>query len=441
MTSRFGLAAAAGMLLSALASAGTAGAVETSIRPHSRPGAAADTTQVAMLAPAPRPRARPLARTAEVRVANSGFQRWINGFRPRALAAGISPETYDRAFAGIRYNTDVISRDRNQSEFTKQIWEYLDSAVSETRVRNGRAAYAEHRDLLAEIEARYKVEAHVVTAIWGLESAYGTFKGNTPIVEALATLAFDGRRQRFFESQLLAALNIIQSGDTAPADMTGSWAGAMGHTQFIPTSYLDFAQDFRGDGRRDIWGADPTDALASTANYLKRAGWTYGQPWGMEVTLPRGFDYSLSGERVKKPAADWNALGIRTADGGPIPDHGAASILLPAGAEGAAFVIYKNFHVIERYNTADAYVIAVGHLGDRIRGGAPIRAGWPRDDRALSFTEKQEMQRRLTARGYDTDGVDGIIGPNTIAAVRAYQASVGLVPDGYGSLEILKRLR
>ncbi|PWE32673.1 lytic murein transglycosylase [Maritimibacter sp. 55A14] len=441
MTERLGIFARTGLLLAGLAAPGLAGAVESSPRPLSRPDAAAAPMRLAMLNISPRPRARPLDEREVQRVANSGFQGWIRSFRPRALAAGVSPSTFARAFDGIHYNTDVISRDRNQSEFTKQIWDYLDSAVSDTRVSNGREAYRRHRSLLREIEARYKVDAHVVTAIWGLESAYGSHKGRTPIVEALATLAYDGRRGRFFEQQLVAALKIIESGDTAPRDMTGSWAGAMGHTQFIPTSYLAYAQDFRGDGRRGIWGEDPTDGLASTANYLARHGWAYGHPWGMEVTLPRGFDYALAGERVKKSAAEWTRMGVRTADGRAVPDFGRASILLPAGARGAAFVIYKNFHVIERYNAADAYVIAVGHLGDRIRGAGALRAGWPRNDRGLSVTERKEMQQRLTARGYDTQGVDGIIGPNTIAAVRAFQASQGMVPDGYTSLEILRRLR
>lgn len=441
MNTGLGMGALIGaMLLSAAAA--TAATVDLSPRPPARPAAA--TIEVSMLAYSPRPRARPAETGQEDqvrRVANTGFQRWIDGFRDRAVAQGIRGTVFDRAFRGVYYNTDVIQRDRNQSEFTKQIWEYLDSAVSPTRVRNGREMYRKHGRLLAEIERRYRVEAHVVTAIWGLESAYGAYKGDTPIIEALATLAYDGRRGRFFEQQLIAALKIIQSGDTAPRNMTGSWAGAMGHTQFIPTSYLAYAQDFRGDGRRDIWADDPTDGLASTANYLAKAGWTYGQPWGMEVTLPRGFDYALAGARIKKPVNTWHRLGVRRADGSRIPDHGRASILLPAGAQGAAFAIFDNFHVIERYNAADAYVIAVGHLGDRIRGGGPIRADWPRGDRSLSLTEKKELQQRLTARGYDTRGVDGIIGPNTIAAVRAFQRAAGLIPDGYTSLDILRRLR
>ncbi len=392
-------------------------------------------------APKPRPVATQDTIVLAQATSNQAFQRWIDRFRSRARAAGIRDSVFNAAFRGVRYNTDVISKDRNQSEFTKQIWEYLDSAASETRVRNGRDAFRKNQRLLAEIERRYGVEAEVVTAVWGLESAYGAFRGNEPVIESLATLAFDGRRGRFFEKQLIAALKIIQAGDVPASRMTGSWAGAMGHTQFIPTSYLAYAVDFRGDGRRDIWSDDPTDALASTAAYLKRFGWTKGQPWGVEVVLPRGFDYSQTGERVKKNPSQWAAMGVRDTRGRTVPNHGRASILLPAGAQGAAFMIFNNFHVIERYNTADAYVIGVGHLSDRIAGAGPIKAKWPRGDRNLRFAEKKEMQRRLTQKGYNTQGVDGIIGPNTIQAIRRFQSSQGMVPDGYPSYEILKRLR
>ncbi|MEL6168916.1 MAG: lytic murein transglycosylase [Pseudomonadota bacterium] len=391
--------------------------------------------------PKPVPRGSTTVQDAQVTQSNRAFARWIAGFRSRAIAQGISATVFDTAFAGVRYNTDVIERDRTQSEFTKQIWEYLDSAASETRVKNGKAALRDHRSVLDEIETRFGVEKEVVVAVWGLESAYGAYRGDTPIIEALATLAFDGRRGRFFEEQLIAALKILQSGDVRSDQMTGSWAGAMGHTQFIPTSYIAYAVDFRGDGRRDIWSDDPTDALASTAAYLARFGWTRGQPWGVEVRLPKGFNYALTGERVKRSPAEWAAMGVRDVAGEAVPNHGPASILLPAGANGAAFMIFRNFQVIERYNTADAYVIGVGHLSDRIAGGPPIQSGWPRADRPLRFSEKQDMQRRLTAQGFDTQGVDGIIGPNTIAAIRAFQRTQGLIPDGYASYEILRRLR
>jgi membrane-bound lytic murein transglycosylase B len=372
---------------------------------------------------------------------NDGLRDWIAAFRPRALAAGITPATLDRAFQDVAYNADVIEKDRNQAEFTRALWDYLDSAVSDARVTNGIAALRANAPLLDRIEATYGVPKEVVVAVWGLESSFGANRGDVPVIGALATLAHEGRRGPFFEAQLIDALRILQSGDVDPDSFTGSWAGAMGHTQFIPSSYQSFAVDFNGDGRRDIWSDDPTDALASTAAYLAKSGWTKGQPWGIEVTLPPGFDYEQAGKITPQPTADWVALGLRSADGGPLPDHGPASVLLPGGARGAAFLIYPNFRAIERYNTADAYVIAIGHLSDRLKGGPPIRATWPRDLRALTGEERRELQERLTAAGHDTRGVDGKIGPNTIAAIRAFQRTVGLVPDGFASTDILDRLR
>ncbi|QDC07774.1 lytic murein transglycosylase [Oceanicola sp. D3] len=389
---------------------------------------------------------RPIARPAQgglpvVEVANQAFERWIEAFKAKARAEGIDAALLERAFEGITYNTTVIQRDRNQNEFTKTIWDYLDTAASDLRRDNGQKALAREMKTLTAIEAEYGVPKEIVTAIWGLESAYGTFKGETDIVEALATLGFDGRRGEFFEAQLMAAFQILQAGDTDPRGMTGSWAGAMGHTQFIPTSYLAHAVDFTGDGKRDIWGDDPTDALASTAAYLADAGWVTGMPWGMEVVLPEGFDYEIAGEHVEKFAAEWNALGVRDIEGNELPDHGPASIRLPGGAKGAAFLTYGNFMVLERYNTADAYVIAVGHLADLIGGGKRIQSGWPREDRALTLPEREELQTRLEAAGFDPGGVDGKIGPKTLAAVRAYQKSIGVTPDGYASLHILQKLR
>jgi membrane-bound lytic murein transglycosylase B len=371
----------------------------------------------------------------------AGFQDWIAAFRPRALAHGITAATFDRAFSGVTYNAAVVDKDRRQGEFTKAIWDYLDKAVSDDRVANGKAALKRNRKLLSRIEATYGVDKEVVVAVWGLESAYGQVMGDYNLIEALATLAYDARRGGFFEGQLVAALKIIQAGNVTPDRMTGSWAGAMGHTQFMPSSYLSYAVDYTGDGKRDIWGDNPADALASTAAYLARFGWRKGQPWGTEVKLPPDFDVTLTGERITKPAADWAELGIRDAEGRVVGDHGPASILLPAGARGAAFMIFPNFHVIERYNAADAYVIAIGHLSDRIKGGPPIRHPWPRDDRALVLDERIELQERLTKAGYDTGGADGKIGPKTLAAVRAFQRDQGLIADGYASLDVLKRLR
>lgn len=422
----------------------------SSIRPVMRPVEAAvpqvQITRASVSFNSLRPMLRPERQDAallraEPVAGNAGFERWIKSFRGRALKRGISSAVFDRAFRGVKYNTDVIQKDRNQSEFTKTIWEYLDSAASDTRVRNGKTALQKHRRLLNKIERKYGVDKEVVVAVWGLESAYGSYRGSTPVIEALATLSYDGRRGKFFEAQLIAALKILQSGDTSPSNMKGSWAGAMGHTQFIPTSYLSFAVDFTGDGRRDIWSDNPADALASTAAYLAKSGWVKGQPWGVEVKLPRGFDYTKANRKNRKMPSDWARLGVTGTNGKPVPNYGTASVLLPAGAQGAAFMIFKNFAVIERYNTADAYVIGVGHLSDRIKGKGKIKGKWPRGDRALTFSERKELQRRLTRAGFNTQKIDGKIGPLTINAVRQYQRSIGMEPDGYASLAILKKLR
>lgn len=405
----------------------------TSLRPKLRP--TSSTAQVTQT------QQEPVVTQAQTTASNARFQNWIQAFKRDAARKGISQRTLDRAFDGVTYDAQIIKLDSNQSEFTKTIWDYLDSAASDTRVSNGKDAVRKHNSTLNAIEARYGVDKEVVAAVWGLESAYGTFKGGTDTIEALATLSFDGRRGAFFEAQLIAALKILDNGDVSPRGMKGSWAGAMGHTQFMPTSYLEYAVDFTGDGKRDIWSDDPTDALASTAAYLKKFGWVEGQPWGVEVKLPSGFDYTLASRKIKKMPSQWASLGVRDMSGAAVRDHGTASILLPAGAQGAAFMIFKNFSVIERYNTADAYVIGVGHLSDRLKGKPAIQASWPRQDRALKFSERKELQNLLTAKGFSTQGIDGKIGPNTINAVRAYQRSVGLIPDGYPSLAVLQKLR
>ena len=369
-----------------------------------------------------------------------GLTQWLSTFKDRALAAGISSATLD-ALKGAEYLPKVVRNDRHQNEFTKTIWEYLDTAVSQDRIAHGLKALKSHAETLTRIEATYGVDAEIVAAIWGLESAYGAVRGDIPTLHALATLAYNGRRGAFFEGELIAALKILQLGDATPATLRGSWAGAMGHTQFLPSSWHAFAVDFTADGKRDIWDDDPTDALASTAAYLAGKGWAKGAPWGAEITLPPGFNYDLTTERVKKPVADWQAMGVRLADGGDLPDHGPASVLLPGGHRGAAFLIFQNFHVIETYNTADAYVIAVGHLADRLRGAGPILAPWPRDERALSFEERVALQKRLTAAGFDTGGVDAKMGPKTVAAIKTFQKARGMVPDGFPSLSVLQALQ
>ncbi|MGR3702552.1 MAG: lytic murein transglycosylase [Paracoccaceae bacterium] len=415
-----------------MTNAACAGPVDRSLRPEARPSA----LSVVQTTPAPATLAPPVP--AETRAA---FDRWAAGFKSRAQAQGIRPAVLERAFAGIGYDPSVIERDRNQAEFKREIWDYLDSAASPVRVANGQAALQKHRRALQAIEDRFGVEKEVVTAVWGLESSYGDRRGTMDVVQSLATLAHDGRRGAFFEKQLIGALQIIQAGDVDPRRMTGSWAGAMGHTQFIPTSYLAYAVDFTGDGKRDIWSDDPTDALASTAAYLKRFGWTKGQPWGVEVRLPAGFNANLAKRDIKRSPSEWAAMGVTDMQGRAVPNHGQAAILLPAGTAGAAFMIFDNFGVIARYNNAEAYVIGVGHLSDRIKGGPEIQTAWPRGYAPLSFDERMEMQQRLQARGYPVEKIDGIIGPQTTEAIRAFQRSIGVNPDGFPSQDVLALLK
>ena len=380
-----------------------------------------------------------MARAARPQAAS--FEAWRAEFRSYALSQGIRPEVFDAAFAGVTENAEVVSLDGRQAEFTKPIWEYLDGAASANRIDTGRLARAKRAQTLGGIESRYGVDPDIVLAIWGMETNYGANRGSMRVIESLATLAYEGRRRDWAEQQLLAALRILQAGDVDPAHLRGSWAGAMGHTQFMPTSWLDYAVDFTGDGRRDIWSDDPTDALASTANYLARSGWTRGQPWGLEVRLPEGFNYGSADQSNVRPVAEWRARGVTLRSGQPLPDHGPAAILLPAGATGPAFAVYGNFFAIKKYNNATSYALGVGHLGDRIGGGGPIAAPWPRSERELSRTEKMELQQLLIARGFDTGSTDGVIGPDTQSAIRAFQAREGLTPDGFATASLLVRLR
>ena len=343
-------------------------------------------------------------------VPNAGWSAWVAGFRARAAGQGISQATLDRAFRGAGFLPGVIERDRNQTEFKRSLEDYLAIAASDDRIRTGRQKLAQYRGVLSQLEARYGVQPQYVVAIWGLESRYGARRGDVPVISALSTLAFDGRRGAFFESQLIAALKILQNGDITPERMTGSWAGAMGHTQFIPTSYLAYAVDFTGDGRRDIWSEDPTDALASAAAYLSRSGWVRGQPWGGEV-------------------------------GSAAARSGTPSAVLQPQVPGPKFAVFRNFQVIKRYNNSDNYAIGVGHLADRIAGGGPLRTPFGPDATGLTLEDRKELQRRLTAAGYDTDGADGVIGPKSEAAISAYQRANGLAVTGTPSRELLQRLR
>ena len=374
-------------------------------------------------------------------VPNAGFDAWVQGFRQRAAARGIPAGTLDAAFRSAGFLPGVVERDRNQTEFSRTLQDYLAIAASDQRLSMGQAALRQYGGVLAQIEARYGVDAPVVAAFWGLESFYGTRRGEVPVISALSTLAYDGRRGAFFEAQLIAALRILQNGDISPDRMTSSWAGAMGHTQFIPTSYLGFAVDFTGDGRRDIWSDDPTDALASTAAYLAKSGWQRGQPWGLEVRLPPGFAISQTGRGKGRSVADWAAQGVTRAVGGALSGGGAGSIIIPAGPSGPAFLLLQNFNVILRYNNAENYAIGIGHLSDRLRGGPPVQGTFPPDKQGMTIADRQELQRRLTAKGFDTEGSDGVIGKKTVAAISGYEAAQGLPVTGEPTLILLNRLR
>ncbi len=359
-------------------------------------------------------------------VSNPQFDAWKRGFTAQKLPADFVQTVLARA----EFIPEVITKDRNQTEVQRSLQDYLAIAASEERIRMGRAKFATYAPQLAAIEARYGVEPHVVAAIWGLESFYGTRMGSVNVISALATLAYDGRRGAFFAGQLRAAMQILAAGDISQSQMLGSWAGAMGHTQFIPTSYLSYAVDFTGDGRRDIWGADPTDALASTASYLARSGWQRGQPWGQEVVGAVGAG--------RRDVFDWRAMGLRGADGGDLRGTGQATLVTTGGP---AFLLYSNYNVILRYNNAQSYAIGVGHLSDRLRGDGALRADFPPDAVGMKIADRAELQRLLTMRGYDAGTADGVIGAKTNAAIAAYQGANGLSVTGQPSLDLLAKLR
>ncbi len=371
---------------------------------------------------------------------NAGWDAWVSSYKNRAASRGIAQGTIAAAFSGAGFLPGVIDRDRNQTEFTRTLEDYLAIAASPERIATGRTKLAELAPTMAAIESRFGVERQVFTAIWGLESQYGARRGNVPVISALSTLAYEGRRAAFFEEQLDAALRILQRGDTTPGQMTGSWAGAMGHTQFIPTSFLSLAVDFNGDGRRDIWSDDPTDGIASAAAYLASSNWQRGQPWGVEVRLPAGFNTGLAGRSTSRATSSWNGLGVTGTSGAPVPDHGSASVIIPQGPQGPAFMVFSNFRSILRYNNAENYAIGVGHLSDRLIGGPPIQSGFPPDANGLTQDDRVALQQRLTARGYDTQGADGVIGPNTRTAISAYQAANGLPVTGEPSAALLNAL-
>lgn len=370
----------------------------------------------------------------------AGFARWVEGFKASARRAGISEATLQAAFDEVQFLPQLIELDRAQPEFNRPVWEYLDRAITPQRVANGQRKLQQVRAEADAAAARYGVPAPILAGIWGMESDFGRNYGSTPVIDALANLGYEGRREAWARGELLAALKILQNGDIDRAHMIGSWAGAMGQTQFMPTVFLAHAVDADGDGRRDIW-ASMADVMASTAQFLARSGWQPGQPWGGEVVLPPGFDLARADGEFKQSSEQWAAEGLRGPGGAALPVLAQAAVFLPAGARGPAFLIGPNFKVILRYNNATSYALGVALLAQQLDGGPAVQAAWPRDLQPLSRSQTRALQTALNQRGFDSGTPDGLMGPATREAVRRYQRSAGLVPDGYPTLELLQSLQ
>ena len=371
----------------------------------------------------------------------AAFASCLASLRADAQAKGVSGATYDANTAALAPDMAVIGFLDAQPEFVTPIWDYLAALVDDERVADGRAMLAEWAPVLARVEAEYGVDAATVVAVWGVESNYGRNFGSRPLLTSLSTLSCFGRRQSFFRGEFFTTLRIIQEGHVAPDRLTGSWAGAFGHTQFMPSTFMRLAVDFDGDGRRDLVDSVP-DALASTANFLKRAGWRGDLPWGFEVSLPQGMDVSGAGRRNKQPISAWAARGVRRIDGAPMPAAATpAGLLLPAGKDGPAFLVTRNFDAVYSYNAAESYGLAIAHLSDRLRGGAPFATPWPTDDPGLSRAERRELQQLLIARGHDIGEADGMIGARTREALKLEQAALGLAADGRAGQRGLQALR
>ncbi len=370
----------------------------------------------------------------------SDFDAWLGALRDEAAGKGISASTLDTALQGLRPIPRVIELDRQQPEFTQTFWNYLGQRVTEDRIARGRKLLEEHRDLLAKVEKQYGVPPRFLVAFWGLETNFGSYLGAFPVVGSLATLAHDHRRDAFFRAQLLDALHILDEGSVTVADMKGSWAGAVGHMQFMPSTFLQYAIDATGDGKRDLWGSLP-DAFSSAANYLNRLGWRSDEIWGREVKLPKDFLWDQADLSIKKPIAEWAKMGVRKPDGGPLPKADVAgAIVLPQGYQGPAFLVYRNFDVIMNWNRSINYAVTVGYLADRFVGLPRIRHGRDADNRPLSREQALALQSKLNELGYPVGTPDGIPGAQTRTAIRAFQRDAGLPQDGYPSVSMLEKL-
>jgi membrane-bound lytic murein transglycosylase B len=371
--------------------------------------------------------------------AQTDFSECLARLERSALDSGIKPGTVESILATVEPREAVIRADRNQPEFVATFADYLGRRVTDARVDRGRSLYAEHRALLDELTHRYGVPGQYVVAFWGLESNYGGVLGNVPVFDSLSTLACDDRRSGYFTSEFVDALRIVDRGDVEPAVMLGSWAGAMGQTQFMPSNYLQYALDGDGDGRVDLWQST-ADALTSAAHFIARIGWRPGERWGREVLLPDGLDYGLAGRDQPRDLAYWRDLGITDVAGRPLPAVDLeAALLVPAGAAGPAFIVYDNFEIIMRWNRSEFFALSVGHLADRIAGGAPLASSPPIQE-PLSRDDIVRVQEYLIANGYDAGGADGVLGSQSRAALRALQRDLGLPADGFLSRQLLERL-
>jgi lytic murein transglycosylase len=383
----------------------------------------------------------PLMTADAIRAAAANFRNCLQGIWPLAERRSVPRALYEAQTASLTPDLRIMDLLDGQPEFTKSFWDYLDLLVSDARIENGRAMLAQHRAVFDAVEKAYGVDRHIITAIWGVESNYGTQAGDRPVIRSTGTLACVGRRQDYFREEFLSALEILARGDVRADHLKGSWAGAFGPTQFMPTSFKRYAVDFDNDGRRDVVDSIP-DLIASTANNLKKDGWVSGQTWGYEVVVPQGFNFLLADRTRVLTMREWERAGLRRAGGKAFPrGDDRAYLLVPAGAQGPGFLMLQNFRVIMKYNPAEAYAMAIGHLADRLRGGEPITQAWPRHERVLSRSERLELQQHLARRGYDLGEPDGLLGGKTRAALRQFQGSVGLVPDGFASSSILDRLR
>jgi lytic murein transglycosylase len=383
----------------------------------------------------------PLMQPDAILAAVADFKNCLERMWPAAARRGISRESFVRFTAGLEPDVKIMDFVDAQPEFTKAFWDYLDLLVTDERIARGREILAQHAQAFARAEAAYGVDRHIIAAIWGVETKYGTVAGERPVVRSTATLACVGRRQAYFKDEFLAALEILQRGDIRPEQLKGSWAGAFGATQFMPTAFKRYAVDFDGDGRRDVVGT-PADVIASTANHLKMAGWAPGQTWGYEVMLPQTFNFMLADPARRLTLAEWARLGVVRPGGQAFPRSGdRATLFVPAGARGPSFLMLDNFRAIMKYNPAEAYALAIGHLADRLRGGGPIAQPWPRDERVLTRDERLELQQQLARHGFDVGEPSGRLGNKTRTAVRDFQARSGLVPDGFATVAILERLR